>query len=108
MLRVAGGVCWLVVFAFLAAEKRILRSLRRAHATTPETAIPLTVTSLFARIRFKRLCRAGAILASAPDRHYLDPEGFRRYNGRRRRRALTVIAVLLTAVLLWWMVPISH
>jgi len=105
---VVGGVCWLIVFAFLAAEKRILRSLRRANATTPETAIPLTVTSPFARIRFKRLCRAGAILASAPDRYYLDPEGFRRYGDRRRRRALTVIAVFLTAVVLWWMVPISH
>lgn len=103
ILRIVATFGWLLAVAMLAAERRIVRRLRRAGATTPDRATTLALWSPVIRLRLARLVRSGAVISSSADRFYLDPDGFARYRRRRRRRALTVLAVLLPLMgAFWW------
>ena len=103
ILRLVGGALWLLAFSLIAAEKRILRRLRRHGATDAGSAAPLSVSSPLIRWRLDRLLRSGAVVRTTPDHFYLDSEGFARYRRRRRRRAMAVLSVVLPlVVLIWW------
>jgi hypothetical protein len=104
ILRVVATLAWVILIAMLASERRIVRRLRRADATAPETAAALAVRTPLSRFRLRQLIRGGAVVAAASDRFYLDADGFARYRQGRRRRALIVLAVGLPAVaVIWWM-----
>lgn len=103
VLRLVAGLVWVLVIAFAAAERRIVRTLLRAAANSPGTATPLAVRSPFTRLRLAKLRRGGAVVATGPGRFYLDPDGLARYRHNRRRRAVIVFAALLPLIgLLWW------
>lgn len=103
VLRLVAGLVWILAIAFAAAERRIVRTLVRAAASSPDSSTPLLLRSPFTRLRLARLRRAGAVVAAAPGRFYLDPDGFARYRHNRRRRAVMVVAVLLPLIgVLWW------
>jgi Mn-dependent DtxR family transcriptional regulator len=93
----------LLVVALLATERRLVRRLRHAAATSPDTAAPLTVHSFLARFRLARLQRAGAVVAAGSGRFFLDAAGYARYRQSRRRRAIVVLTAALPILLfLWW------
>ncbi len=103
VLRAIGGLMWLLVFAMLAADKRIIRRLRAASANSPQSATTLTLRSPLARFRLARMQRAGAVRDAGAGLMYLDPAGFEQYRRRRRRRALKVLVVVIPSLLLlWW------
>ena len=103
VLRVVSALAWVAVYGLLAAERRIVRALRRASALNPETAIHLATPRPLSRWRLARLHRAGVVVAAGSDRFYLSPDGYTAYRQRRRRRALAVLAVVLPIFgLLWW------
>ena len=90
--------------ALLAADRRLIRTLRRAGADRPQTAKPLTVRSPLARLRFRRLCNAGVIVQVSDGWCYLDLDAFAQFRRTRRRRALIVLAVMLPAIgVVWWL-----
>jgi hypothetical protein len=104
LLRIAATAAWVVVIALLASERRIVRALRRADATGPERAAPLTARTPVSRFRLRRLIGGGAVVAAGDGRFYLDRHGFARYRRSRRRRALVMLSVALPLIaLLWWM-----
>ena len=103
ILRLVAALVWIVMIAFAAAERRIVRTLVRAAATSPDSATPLAVRSPFARLRLARLRRGGAVVAMGPGRFYLDPDGFARYRRNRRRRAIIALARLFPLIgMFWW------
>ena len=103
ILRIVATLGWLAAVVMIAAERRIVRTLQRADATSPDRATSLARWSPVIRLRLARLMHSGAVVSSSADRYYLDPAGFARYRRRRRRRALTVLAVLLPLMgAFWW------
>ena len=100
VLHVATAAAWIIVFVFLRAERRLLRTLRRHDATDPTTAIDVSSRSPFVRLRLRRLLSAGALVETAPGRYYLDSSGFSAYRRRRQRRALVIIAAMLALAFL--------
>ena len=88
----------LMVVAMRRAEARILRQLAEARALTPESAIVLTVRRSFDRRRLQGLVEGGAVHTAADNRHFLDEDGWQRFQLRRRRRGLLALSVVLTLV----------
>jgi len=104
VLRLVTTLLWVFAIGMLAAERRIIRNLRRAAAVGPDTAVPLSLWSPAARFRLARMRNAGAVVDAGSGRFYLDEEGFHRYRRARRRRAFRVLAVVLALFLLsWWL-----
>ena len=104
ILRLTAGVLWLAVFSLIAAERRIVRRLRRSGAVDSASAASLSAWSPLIRLRLAWLLRSGAVVGTAAGRYYLDDEGFARYRRRRKHRALTVLAVMLPLLgLAWWL-----
>lgn len=98
----------LMVAAMRRAEARICRQLTEAGAVTAETAILLTPGRSIDRRRLAGLIQGGAVRMTADSRHFLDADGWSRYQGERRRRALlaltvvvALIGVTVAVVLLW-------
>jgi hypothetical protein len=78
-------------------DRRIVRELRRASATTAEGSIHLAPSPM-RRFRLRRLANAGALRLVAGNRYYLDEVGWTRY--RRARRAWVLIAAAAAVTLL--------
>ena len=102
ILRLIAALGAIAPMALLAAERRLIRFLRRAGADRPQNAKPVTLRSPLARLRFRRLLHAGAIVQVSDGWCYLDPDGYARYRRARRRRALIVLSVMLPAIAVWW------
>ena len=103
VLRLVAGLVWVLAIAFAAAERRIVRTLVRAGANSPDSSTSVPSRTPFTRLRLARLRRGGAVVATGPGRFYLDPDGFARYRRNRRRRAVIVLAALLPLIgMLWW------
>ena len=100
VLRIVGGVGWMLAITLLATERRLIRRLRDAAAVSPESATPLRISSPIVRFRLSRLRKAGAVVAAGPERFYLDAGAYTRYRHARRRRALTALMVALPLMML--------
>jgi hypothetical protein len=99
ILQIAGAL--LGAFATIATgfEQRIVRKLKNAGATQPETAIELAPGNPVSRWRLSRLRDAGAVVAAPSGDVFLDLSAYRALRARRRRRALTMVGVLLAVIL---------
>jgi hypothetical protein len=102
LLRVIATLGWLVAIAIAGTDRRIIRTLQRATALSPDTAITIRPSRL-TRWRLARLQRRGAVTAVGPDRFYLNARDYSAFRQVRRRIVLTVLAVSLSllAVALW-------
>ena len=88
----------IVVAAMRRAERRIYRQLDEARAFAPESAIPLTVGRSIDRRRLECLVGAGAVRLNAGGLHYLDTDGWTRFQRQRRRRRLRAMSVALALI----------
>jgi hypothetical protein len=102
LLSLVAGLAWILALALIAAERRIVRRLRRAGALTPENAIPIAPRSALTRFRLGRLLRSGAVVTAPGGLYYLDPAAFALYRGRRRRRAFILISSALAIGAIFW------
>ncbi len=80
-------------------DRRIVKELRDAGATTAEKAIPLESKRLRG-IRIKRLTNAGSLHPAAGNTYYLDEAGWQALCVKRRQRAALaiVLALIIAAV----------
>jgi hypothetical protein len=81
----------------VATDRRIVRRLRNAGATTSARALPLDGGSTIERIRLRRMLSVGAVMRHE-EGYYLDEPGFDRWRRTRRRRAVTIVVVLLIVI----------
>jgi len=88
----------IVVIAMRRAEESIHRQLADAGALTAESAIQLVPRRSFERRRLEGLIRGGAVRLTASGRHFLDAQGWSRYQQDRRRRALFAMSVAVALV----------
>jgi hypothetical protein len=91
-------VLFALAAAQIAAERRIVRQLRLAGATTAERATAVQVRSSLARWKLRRLLSVQAIATTVPDRYFLDERAYDRWRQvRRRALAVVLLLVLITA-----------
>jgi len=88
----------IIVVAMRRAEARIHRQLADAGALTAESAIQLSPSRPFERRRLQGLIRGGAVRMTPSGRHYLDPDGWSRYQHDRRRRALLAMSAVVALI----------
>ncbi|SOD03937.1 hypothetical protein SAMN05216486_12011 [bacterium JGI 053] len=81
------------------AEHRVIRELRDAGATGPDTAGSVDGARPIDGRALQRLIGAGAVREIGAGRYYVDLDAYRAYRGERRKRALTIMAVGLFVVL---------
>lgn len=84
-----------VVIAMRRAEARIHRQFVDAGAFTAESAIELSFARSMDRRRLRGLVDGGAVRATAANRHFLDRDGWDRYQRGKRRRALLAVCIVI-------------
>ena len=77
-----------------AAQRRIFRTFREAHATSPAAAIGYAPPRLIERRQFDRMQRAGVIHEIA-GRFWLDESRASEWNAARRKRGMIAAAAIL-------------
>jgi len=95
-------VLFALAAAQIAAEKRIVRQLRLAGATTAEHATEIHARSPLARWKLRRLLSVQAIATAVPDRYFLDEGAYDRWRQVRRRRAIAVVILLILIIAGAW------
>ena len=101
ILEILTALLTLLTGAIGQAQKSLLRTLRDAHATAPEAAVPFETENLLKAWQLRRLLKFGAI-QPAPGGLYLDESVWRLYRQHRRRRALVGLAAVLVLVAWAW------
>ena len=84
----------LMVVAMRRAEARIYRQLADAGAFSAESAIQLSLSRSLERRRLQGLIGGGAVRVTVDSRHFLDTDGWTKYQGNRRRRALLALSIV--------------
>jgi len=69
--------------ALVATDRRIVRTLLRADATTAARAVPVPRRTPLTALRLRRLASVGAV-NQVGGAYYLDPDGWRRADGAPR------------------------
>lgn len=92
-------VVLLVAVLLVRADKKIVRSLRRAGATSREKAVPFRTNNLLYRWRIRRLISAGVIDERKNGRLCLCPGEWENFTRRRRKRVLVAVALAAAAAL---------
>lgn len=83
-----------MVIAMRRAEARIHRQLADAGAFTAESAIQLSLSRSLERRRLQGLIGGGAVRLTANNRHFIDADGWTKYQDNRRRRVLLAISII--------------
>ena len=89
-----GALPALVAALLVATDKRIVRRLRTANATTAERAVRFEPPRPLGPIRLRRMVNAGAVGASG-GRYFLDENGYAAWRRARRTRAVVVVSLLI-------------
>jgi hypothetical protein len=84
------------------AEREIVEHLRRARATTPETAVTLPELRPVGERRLRRLVDAGVVRPGSAG-HYLDETLYASYRADRRGVVIAVLVAVLALVLGVWL-----
>lgn len=87
-----------IAAAALAADRRLIRRLRDAGATSPATATDLQPTRGFDKRRIARLERRGVIVRACTSRFYLDETAHAAWEAERRLRALILLGLSVAAL----------
>lgn len=77
-----------IAAASMRAGKRIVHTLREAHATTPETAVVLAEGRLITRGALRRLIRGGAVIDTGSGTYWLDEAGYAEMKKLRTSRII--------------------
>ncbi|QTC91378.1 M20/M25/M40 family metallo-hydrolase [Brevundimonas goettingensis] len=92
------------VAASMRAEKRIVRTLRNANATSPSTAVALAEGRLIQRGALRRLIKRNAVVEAGPDLYWLDDAAYAEMKKLRTSRiiltlfGLTALIIVVSAV----------
>jgi len=85
---------------FRARGRRLLRTLRRAHAFDAASAMTMERPSGLTGFWQSRFASEGILQTTADGRWWIDLEGWRKHRAARRRRGLTIVACMVVAILL--------
>lgn len=88
----------IMVVAMRRAEARIHRQLAGAGALTAESAIQLSLERSIDRRRLQGLIGGGAVRTTADSRHFLDTDGWAKYQDKRRRRVLLAVSIIAALI----------
>ena len=77
-----------IAAASMRAHKRIVHTLREAHATAPETAVVLAEGQLIQRGALRRLIRGGAVIDTGSGTYWLDEAGYAEMKKLRTSRII--------------------
>ena len=77
-----------IAAASMRAGKRIVHTLREAHATAPETAVVLAEGRLIQRGALRRLIRGGAVVDTGSGTYWLDEAGYAEMKKLRTSRII--------------------
>lgn len=92
----------------IAAERRLIRRLRDAGATSPLRAYALGDLRWVQRRRLRRLLRVGAIREAHPGAYFLDESVYAEHRRVRWVRALVGVAVMLVILIAVLLVGRAH
>ena len=87
----------LLAAVILATDRKIVRRLRAAGATSATHAVEFDPPGPMGPARLRRMVSAGAV-RQAGTGYYLDEKGYLAWRAVRRKRALTVLAVMVVAI----------
>jgi hypothetical protein len=99
LVDIARLVAWVVlilVIPFVAAQRRLVRTLERSAATTPDRAVR-DEGRLYHRLARKRLLHAGVLQEAPSGGVYLELRRLEAWRRRRRWRALVAVSLVLAA-----------
>jgi hypothetical protein len=82
----------------LATDKKIVRRLRAAGATTAAHAVEFDPPGPIGYARLRRMLSVGAVHETGASRYYLDENGYQAWRAVRRKRALAVLAVMAVVI----------
>ena len=84
----------------MAAERRVVKRLRNAGATNPNTAVPLSDLRHMEMRRLGHLMNHDIVHRIEPDRYYLNESAWEDHVSRQRRIGLAILFVLLVVMVL--------
>jgi hypothetical protein len=84
----------------MAAERRVVKRLRNAGATNPNTAVPLGDLRRMEAKRLRHLMHHDIVHKIEPDRYYLDDSAWEDHRSRQRRIGLAIVFVLLVVMVI--------
>jgi hypothetical protein len=84
----------------MAAERRVVKRLKSAGATNPNTAVPLGDLRRMEGKRLRHLMNHDIVHKIEPDRYYLNASAWEDHVSRQRRIGLALIFVLLVVMVL--------
>jgi hypothetical protein len=87
-----------VVIAMRRAEARIHRQLADARAVTADSAIQLSLSRSIDKRRLQGLTSGGAVRLTPDGRHFLDADGWSRFQLDRRRRVLLAVSIVVALI----------
>jgi hypothetical protein len=93
----------LLAALILRTDRRIVRQLREAKASSTSSAIYLNEPHFPGSWRLIRLGNAGAIRQAQSEHYYLDEAGYAAFRKRRRQRVVVVICILIPLLLIMWL-----
>ncbi len=82
----------------LATDKKIVRRLRAAGATTAAHAVVFDPPGPIGHARLRRMLSVGAVRETGASRFYLDENGYQAWRVVRRKRALAILAVMVVVI----------
>ncbi len=88
----------LMAALILATDKKIVRRLRAAGATSAARAIDFDPPGPVGPARLRRMISAGAVYETGTKRYYLDEHGYLAWRAVRRKRALAILAIMAVVI----------
>ena len=88
----------LMAALILATDKKIVRRLRAAGATSAVHAVEFDPPGPMGPARLRRMLSVGAVRETGANRYYLDERNYLAWRAVRRKRALAVLAVMVMVI----------
>lgn len=99
VLQLITGLLGTAITIVAAAETRLVNRLRKAGATSPETAVVLPRLQPLVRWQLSQLTSARAVVAVVAEGQYLDETAYRLMRRRRAFRAVPLALVVAALVM---------
>lgn len=103
-MPVGSSMAGIVAARALRTDRKIVKRLRQAGATSTTRAIHLDPLTPFQRRRLLRLERHGVVRMGAPERWFLDEQAWIGLQRSRRWSAVAAISLMVVTIvaLVWW------
>jgi hypothetical protein len=90
----------LLAALILATDRKIVRRLRAAGATSASHAIEFDPPGPVGHARLRRMVSAGAVRETGARRYYLDETGYQAWRVVRRKRALAILGIMAVVIMM--------